>query len=145
MMLTDPLKGLWSISGGFWILFGIYTIFSIKNFIVKRYELETELADTIFFSRYMPYVKYLPNFCSSSLYCGHLLLFVWGWKIIKSIKEKRPKHQYFSDIDQPEYVTDHFTAKEIRRVKLFFLTGVILILHGIAYTLIIALYPEVSY
>lgn len=143
-MLTDHLKGVLSISGGFWILFGIYTVFSIKNFIVKRYELETELGETILFSRYMPYVKYLPNFFSSSLYCSHLLLFVWGWKAIKNIKEKRPKPHYFSDIDHPEYVTGHFTTKEIRRAKLFFLTGVILFLHGIAYALMMAIYPEAS-
>jgi hypothetical protein len=126
-----------------WGLFCLYVIIRIERFIVKRYEKETNLGRTVFFSQHMPFAKHIPDFFSSSLYCAHLLSFVWGWKFIKFIKEKRPKVTYFSDIDSPESVTRHFSTKEIRRVKLVAIIGMILFLHVIAYYIFRSIWPEV--
>ena len=84
----------------------------------------------------MPFAKYVPDIFSSSLYCGHLLAFIWGWKIIKFIKENRKQVTYFEDIDSPEFVTRHFSAKEIRRVKMVAIIGLVLFIHGIAHQFI---------
>lgn len=139
----DYLKGLWGISLCSWGIFGLYIILSIKRFIVKRYEEDTDLGRTVFFTLHMPFAKHMPGFFSSSLYCGHLLTFVWGWKFVKFVKEKRPKVTYFSDIDSPEFVTRHFSAKEIRRVKLVAIIGMILFLHIIAFYCFKSIWPEV--
>jgi uncharacterized membrane protein (UPF0182 family) len=112
------------------------------KFIVDRYEKDTDLGRTVFFTQHMPFTKYIPNFFSSSLYCAHLLSFVWGWNFIKFIKEKRRKVTYFSDIDSPEFVTRHFSAKEIRRVKLVAIIGIIIFLHVIAYYVFRFIWPE---
>jgi hypothetical protein len=143
MTEIDHLKGLWGISGGFWLLFGLYVIFSIKKFIVRRYEEETDLGQTIFFTKHMPFAKYAPDFFSSSFYAGHLLSFVWGWKFIKFIKEKRPNVTYFDDIDSPDVVIRNFSAKEIRRIKLVAIIIVILFLHGIAFCIFHFIWPDV--
>lgn len=143
MTVLDYLKGLWGISLCLWGLFGLGSILSIMKFIVDRYEKDTDLGRTVFFTQHMPFTKYIPNFFSSSLYCGHLLSFVWGWKFIKFIKEKRPKVTYFIDIDSPDFVTRHFSAKEIRRVKLVAIIGIIVFLHIIAYYVFRFIWPEV--
>jgi hypothetical protein len=143
MTAIDHLKGLWGISGGFWLLFGLYVIFSIKKFIVRRYEEETDLGQTIFFTKHMPFAKYAPDFFSSSFYAGHLLSFVWGWKFIKFIKEKRPNVTYFDDIDSPDVVIRNFSAKEIRRIKLVAIIIMILFLHGIAFCIFHFIWPDV--
>jgi hypothetical protein len=126
-----------------WGLFGLYLILSIKRFIVKRYEKETDLGRTVFFIRHMPFAKYVPAFFSSSLYCGHLLAFIWGWKIIKFIKEKRKGVTYFDDIDSPEFVTSNFSVKEIRRVKMVAVISLILFSHGVAFLIFRSIWPEV--
>lgn len=126
-----------------WGLFGLYLVLSVKHFIVKRYEEETDLGRTVFFVRHIPFAKYLPDFFSSSLYCGHLLSFVWGWKIIKFIKEKRKRVTYFDDIDSPELVTNHFSTKEIRRAKMVAIIGLILLFHGFAFIIFRFIWPEV--
>ena len=143
MTAIDHLKGLWGISGGFWLLFGLYVIFSIKKFIVRRYEEETDLGQTIFFTKHMPFAKYAPDFFSSSFYAGHLLSFLWGWKFIKFIKEKRPNVTYFDDIDSPDVVIRNFSAKEIRRIKLVAIIIMILFLHGIAFCIFHFIWPDV--
>jgi hypothetical protein len=126
-----------------WGLFGLYFIICVKRFIVRRYEEETDLSRTVFFTRHMPFAKYVPDLFSSSLYCGHLLAFIWGWKIIKFIKENRKQVTYFDDIDAPEVVTRHFSAKEIRRVKMVAVIGMVLFVHGIAYYIFRSIWPEV--
>lgn len=125
-----------------WGLFALFLILRIKRFIVKRYEEETDLGRTAFFTNHMPFAKYMPDIFSSSLYCGHLLAFVWGWKAVQFIKEKRKKVTYFSDIESPDFVTRHFSAQEIRRVKLTVVVGAILFLHGIAYLVFRYIWPE---
>jgi len=143
MTPIDHLKGLWGLSGGFWLLFGLYTGLSIQRFIVKRYEEETKLGQTMYFSQAMPFAKYLPNFFSAPLYTGHLLSFVWGWKVVKFIKEKRKKVNYYDDIGMPDDVTRYFSKKEIRKVKRFAIIGFIVVAHGIAYYVFRSIWPEV--
>ncbi len=142
MTAFEHFKGLFGLSCGFWMIFGLCYVFSIKKFIVKRYEEESDLGRTVFFTHHMPFAKYSPDFFSSSFYCAHLLAFIWGWKAIKFIKEKRPKVTYFSDIDSPEFVTRHFSTKEIRRVKTLAIIGMITILHCIAYYCFKSIWPE---
>jgi hypothetical protein len=43
------LKGILSISACLWLLYCFYITIKIKRFIVKRYEQDTNLLDTIFF------------------------------------------------------------------------------------------------
>jgi hypothetical protein len=138
----DHFAQIFAISLCAWGLFGLYIILCVKRFIVKRYEEETDLGRTVFFTHHMPFAKYVPDLFSSSLYCGHLLAFIWGWKIIKFIKENRERVTYFDDIDSPEFVTRHFSAKEIRRVKMVAIIGLVLFIHGIAYYIFRSIWPE---
>ena len=142
MKLVEHLAGLWGLSLCSWGVYGLYTIICVKRFIIKRYEERTDLGRTIFFSRHMPFAKYMPDFFSSSLYSGHLLSFLWGWRFIKFIKEKRKNVNYFDDIDNPEVVTCHFSSKEIMSVKRVAIIGGILLLHGIAYFIFRSIWPE---
>jgi hypothetical protein len=50
---------------------------------------------------------------------------------------------YFDDIDSPEFVTRHFSSKEIRRVKMVAFIGLILFIHGIAYYIFRSIWPEI--
>ncbi len=134
---------LFALSLCIWGIFGLYTGLSIQRFIVKRYEKETSLTQTLYFSELMPFARYLPNFFSSPLYIGHLLSFVWGWKFVKFIKEKRKKVKYYDDINSPEDVTRYFSIKEIRRVKRFAIIGFIVIIHVIAYYILKSIWPDV--
>ena len=86
---SERLLDIFAVSFGFWMVFGIYSILRIKGFMVERYERQTKLHQTIYFARYMPFVKYLPDFFSSGLYVAHLLSFVWFWKVVRFIKEKK--------------------------------------------------------
>jgi hypothetical protein len=143
MKLEEYLVGILCTSGCFWGLFCLWRGLSIQRFIVKRYEVETNLSQTIYFTQLSPFVKYLPDFFSSPLYLGHLLLFVWGWRVVKFIKEKRKIIYYYDDIDKPEDVTRHFSEKEIRKAKRFVLSGFIIAIHGIAYCIFRSIWPEV--
>lgn len=143
MTAIDHAIGLFGLSCGFWMIFGLITGLSIQRFIVKRYEKETDLSQTMYFSQFMPFAKYLPDFFSSPLYMGHLLSFVWGWKYVKFVKEKRKKIKYYDDINSPEEVIRHFSKKEIRRVKWFAIIGFIVILHAIVYYALDSFWPDV--
>ena len=143
MTPLDHFVGIFATSACFWGLYGLYTGLSIQRFIVKRYEKETELGQTLYFSNAMPFAKYLPEFFSAPLYIGHLLSFVWCWKVIRFIKEKRKKVHYYDDINTPDDVTMHFSRKEIRKVKRFAIIGCIVFVHGIAYYIIKTIWPEV--
>jgi hypothetical protein len=136
MIAPDLIAGIWGLSLCLWGLFNIYTIFRIERFIVKRYEQETDLLNTDFFANHVPFVRYLPNFFSSAIYNGHLMMCVWGWRYFRTKK-------VFRDIKESTFVTQHFTEKEIRKVKRFGISLVIIILHGIAYCIFRFTWPKV--
>jgi hypothetical protein len=143
MTAIDHLSGILALSGGFWMILGLCVGLSIQRFIVNRYEQETDLSQTLFFSQYMPFAKYLPDFFSSPLYIGHLLSFVWGWKLVKYIKENRNKVKYYDDINSPEDVIRHFSNKEILKVKWFAISCLIIAVHMVAYYIFGFIWPEV--
>ena len=120
------------LSGGIWILFYLFSNFSIQRFIVRRYVQETALSDTIFFNRHAVFIKGLPDFLSAGFYAAHLLTFVWGWKVVQYLKQRRSQIPYFDDINGPQCVTDHFSKQEIARVKWLFFCGIVFFFHMIA-------------
>jgi hypothetical protein len=136
MKLENHLVGILSTSACLWALFNIYTIFRIERFIVKRYEQETDLLSTAFFTNHVPFARYLPNFFSSAIYNGHLMMCLWGWRYFRTKK-------VFKDIKESTFVTKHFTNKEINRVKGFGISLAILLLHGIVYSIFRFTWPEV--
>jgi hypothetical protein len=138
----DHFKGIVAVSGCFWGLFGLITGLLVQRFIVKRYEKETDLSQVIYFSEFMPFAKHMTPFFSSPIYMGHLLTFVWGWKFVKFIKEKRKQIKYYDDMNCPEDVTRHFTKKEIRKVKWFAICSFLFIIHGITWFAIKFIWPE---
>ncbi len=135
MIPIDHLKGILSISACAWLLFSIYISIRIERFIVKRYEKETDLLTTDFFREHVPFAKYIPNFFSSAIYTGHLSMCLWGWRYFRTKK-------VYKDIKDSSYVTHKFTKKEIRRVKWFAISCLIIITHGIAYYSFKSIWPE---
>ncbi len=136
MTPLDHLKGIWSLSGGFWLLYAFYTSFRIRGFIIKRYEQETDLLNTVYFKEHATFTRYIPDFFSSAMYTAHLISFLWYWNYFK---KKKP----YRDIKDAKDVLQHFSSKEIGRVKWFAINGLILIFHGIAYYIFRAIWPEV--
>jgi hypothetical protein len=136
MTPIDHLKGFWGLSGGFWLLFGLYISIRIERFIVKRYEEETDLLNTIFFREHATFTRYIPDFFSSAMYASHLLMCVWG----RWLYEKR---KVFRDIEDPSFIIKHFSRKEIGRVKWFAISCLIVALHGVAYCVFRSIWPEV--
>jgi hypothetical protein len=130
------LIDLFAFSGGFWILFGLYTSIRIERFIVKRYEEETDLLNTIFFKEHATFTRVIPNFFSSALYTSHLLMCLWGWWLYA-------KKKAFRDIKDPIFVIRHFSQKEVLRVKWFAISCIVVAFHGIAYFLFRSIWPEV--
>ena len=133
---SEYIIDLFALSGGFWLLFAFYTSFRIRRFIVKRYEQETDLLNTVFFKEHASFTRYLPNFFSSVTYTTHLLMCVWGWWLYR-------KRKVFRDVKDPNFVIQHFSPKEIRRVKWFAINGSILVAHGIAFFVFRFIWPEV--
>jgi|GEM_PF-976085 len=131
-----------ALSACFWSLLVFFSILFISNFMVRRYERETNLSRTIYFSHYLPFIKHLPGFFRSGFYVVHLLNFVWFWRIVKFIKEKRPNVGYFDDVRSPEEVTKHFTKREIRKAKFLALLLVVLLIHFIAFYISKLIWPE---
>jgi hypothetical protein len=115
---------VFGVSGCFWIIYALYTAIRIQLFIVKRYEIETDLMDTIAFKEHATFTRSMPPFFSSAVYTGHLLLFLWGWRISRNKKA-------FRDIDNPSKVLCHFSKDELRRVRMYGISGTILTLHMI--------------
>jgi hypothetical protein len=113
-----------ALSGCFWIIYGLYVSIRIEFFIVKRYEVETDLMDAIFFKEHATFTRSLPAFFSSALYTGHLLMLLWGWRMYR-------KKKAFRDIDDPSKVLNHFSKDELRRVKTFGISCIILTAHVI--------------
>ena len=135
MTPLDHFVGIFATSACLWGIYCLYCIFSIR-FIVKRYEQETDLLNTVFFKEHVTFARYLTAFHSSGLYAAHLLMCVWGWRIYS-------KRKNFRDIKNPEMVTRHFSSKEIRRVKRAIVVVGIVVLHGIVYLIFRSIWPEV--
>ena len=95
-----------------WGLFGLYISIRIERFIVKRYEQETGLLNTVYFKEHITFIRYLPDFFSSVTYTTHLLMCVWGWRLYA-------KRKPFRDIKDPYTIIQNFSGKEIRLVKWF--------------------------
>ncbi len=129
------LVDLFALSLCIWIVFGLYISIRIERFIVKRYEQETDLLNTIFFKEHATFTQNIPNFFSSAMYTSHLLMCVWGWSFYR-------KRKMYRDIGSPEIITCHFSEKEIRQVKWFAISGLIVIIHGIAYYSLRLIWPE---
>lgn len=136
--MTTPylITGIWGFSLCSWGLFWFFAALSVQRFIVQRYEIETNLLDTVFFKNHVPFAPYLPNFFSSAIYAGHLMMCLWGWRYFRTKK-------VFKDIKESTYVTQHFAQKEIGKVKRDAICLLILALHGIAYYLLRFMWPEV--
>jgi hypothetical protein len=136
--MNDTIKlfsEILSLSGCICLIFCVYISFRIERFIVKRYEQETDLLDTVFFREHATFVQYIPDFFSSALYNAHLLMCVWGWWLYQNRK-------MFRDIDNPKNVTQHFSAKEIRKTKWFLISGLSFFLHGAAYLIFRLIWPD---
>jgi hypothetical protein len=131
----ELLIDLFALSLCSWGLSGLYSIFSVMKFIVKRYEQETDLLNTIYFKEHATFTRSMPNFFSSAIYTSHLLTFIWGWNYFR-------KRKVYQDIKEPTFVTHNFTKKEIRKVKRYAFSFLILIFHVIAYYVFRSIWPE---
>ena len=136
MTLLDHVKGIFGLSCGFWLIYCVYVSIRIERFIVKRYEVETDLLNTLFFREHATFTRYLPDFFSSTIYNAHILMHLWGWRLYKNRK-------MFRDIDNPEIVTQHFSAKEIRQAKWFAISGIIIVMHCICNYIFSFIWPDV--
>ena len=141
MTTQDHIAGIFAFSLCSWMMITLFASLRIQRFIVKRYETDSELGQTKYFKDFVPFAKYLPGFLSSVIYSMHLLLFVWGWRYVSFIKAKRPQIKYYDDIKAPASVTRHFSKKEIRRVKMYAVSSLILFIHLIAYFVFLIIWP----
>ncbi len=123
---TDLLIDLFALSLCSWGIYGLYTSFRIGRFIVKRYEQETGLLKTAFFTNHVPFTKYLPNFFSAEIYTGHLMMCLWGWQYFQN-------KSVFKDIKDSKEITKHFTKKEIKKVSRYAIVILVFVTHIIVY------------
>ena len=123
------------LSGCFWLFFNLYIILRVSNFIVKRYEVETNLLETAMFRKHATFTRHLPDFYSSAFYSAHLMMCTWGWIFWKNRK-------VFKDIDDPKIITDSFSKKEILTVKIQGLSNAIFMIHLAAYYALQYYFPE---
>ena len=135
MTPVDHLAGIWGFSICSWGLYGLYISIRIERFIVQRYEVETDLLDTVYFKNHATFTRYMPDFFSSAIYTGHLLTFIWGWNFFR-------KKKVYRDIDKAEDVIRHFSNQELRWVKWFAISCLILVLHGVVYYILGFVWPE---
>ena len=142
MTSIEHIKGIYYLSTGFWLLFSIYSFLTVKKFIVKRYEKETGLINTIYFTKHYTFIQALPDILASCIYATHLLTFTWGWKFVEFIKNRRKNVIYYDDIENPEKVTCHFSRKEIRSVKISAICMLIVILHIVGMEIIEFIWPK---
>lgn len=145
MTALDHINGIFSISFCFWLLNALYTTIRVRLFIIKRYEQETNLSKTRYFTEMMPWVKHIPPFFRSSIYLSHLLKFRWYEKKDRfATKRRHGKGEivYYDDIKSPEQITSHFSKKEIKLVKRVAYVLLLLALHGIALSSFKVIWPE---
>lgn len=135
MTPVEHLSGIWALSGGFWLIYGFYISIRIERFIVKRYEEETDLLSTVFFREHATFTRSIPNFFSSAMYTSHLLMCLWGWWLYAGRK-------VFRDIEDPAFVIQKFSKKEIRWVKGFAVSCLVIAIHGMAYLIFSAIWPK---
>jgi hypothetical protein len=136
MMRAEYIDVIFSISCGFWLIYCFYISIRVQRFIVKRYEEETDLLNTVFFKEHATYSRYIPDFFSTATYATHLMFCLWGWRLYKN---KKP----FRDIDEPEKITQHFSVKEIRKVKRLSISLIAVCLHGAAFYIFSFIWPAV--
>ena len=134
-ILADIFIDIFALSFGFWLILCFYNIVRVQRFIVKRYEQESELLSTIAFKEHATFTRYLPEFFSSALYTGHLLICLWGWRVCKGKK-------CFKDIKDSSFITRNFSYKEIRKVKGVGISGLVVLLHLFAFYVLRLLCPE---
>ncbi len=134
MTTVDHLKGIWGISLCFWGLYGLYVSIRIERFIVKRYETETDILETVFFKEHASFTRYIPDFFSSAMYTSHLLMLLWGWRLYRNKKMYR-------DIQDPGTIIRHFSEKEIRLVKWFAISCAIVLVHAVVFYSIKWIWP----
>jgi hypothetical protein len=135
-------KSIYSFSACGWLVFGLYLVFSVQRFIVKRYEQETNLSDTKFFKEHLPFTKHLPSFFRSTVYSCHLILFTWAWKAIQKGKARK-RIRYYDDINTQRDVMRYFSQQEIRRVKLVVIVLVIITAHVIGMDVVDWIWPDI--
>ena len=126
---------LFLFSAMFWIIISMIGSFYISRFIVPRYEKESNLLDSVFFQEHMPFTRFLPDFYSSAIYCGHLSIFIWGWKFYRNRK-------VFRDIKDPKEIVGHFSKSEISAVKLQGTITLIVTIHVIIFCIVKFFYPD---
>jgi hypothetical protein len=136
MTLFDHVVGILSTSACLWLLFNIYLIIRIERFIVKRYEQETDLSDTVYFREHATFTRIIPKLFSSALYTAHLLTFIWCWNFFKNRKPYR-------DVTSASEVTRYFSNREIKSAKWYAISCIIVAIHGIAYCIFRSIWPEV--
>ena len=120
---------LFLITTMFWIIVYMVCIVRISKFIVPRYEKETNLLEFIFFQRHMTFTRYLPVYQSTAIYCGHLSIFIWGWRLYRNRK-------VFRDIKDPKEILGVFSHDEINAVKRQGLVALIAFIHLIIFGVI---------
>ena len=135
MNALDHLFGILSLSAFIWAIFGLYSSFRVGRFIIRRYEQETKLIRTSFFMNHFPFTKYLPDFFSSEIYTGHLIISLWGWRYFKGKK-------VFKDIKDPKEITKYFSTNEIKLVKHYVFAIVVFVVHILAYFVFRIVWPE---
>ncbi len=136
MIRLDLLKGIWAISICVWGLIGVLMSFRVQWFIVKRYEKETNLLDTVIFREHVTFIRDIPRFLATAIYTSHLLICLWGWRFYG-------RKKVFRDIKSPELITRLFSKKELRLAKLNAIIGIIVIIHAIAFYFFQGIWPDV--
>lgn len=136
MISIIHLKALWGISLFIFGIAALYTSFLVRRFIVKRYEKETNLLNTVYFRKHATFTEQLPTLISSPMYVAHLISFLWGWPYFS-------KKKVFRDVSDSKDVIKHFSKKEIYLVKRFVILGLVVLFHCIVYSIAKYVWPEV--
>lgn len=145
MTKLEFFKGVFSLSACFWMLYTLYAMIRVRYFIINRYEQETNLSKTKYFTEMMPWAKHIPPFFRSSIYLSHLLKFRWYEKKDRfATKKKNGKGEivYYDDIMSPEQVTSHFSKKEIRLVKRVVYVFLLVVIHVAGLYILKVIWPE---
>lgn len=107
----------------------LFVSIRINFFIVRRYEKETDLLDSVYFREHANFTRLLPGIVSAPLYVAHLISFVWIWEYCR---RKKP----YRDISRKEEVLQHFSSKEINYAKWFVVAGLIWFVHLLLFWII---------